>query len=74
MDPQKTTEFRFVEDLNRITFKFENDDPDRNYCNVAGGVVFQLANGIAPFVSYRAVLGYKDQSSQRVTAGARFEF
>jgi len=74
LDPQRKIGFKFAEDLNALTFKFENDRPDRNYFNLGGGLVLQLARGIAPFVNYRALVGYKDQSSHRVTAGLRVEF
>jgi outer membrane autotransporter protein len=74
LDPQRKIRFKFAEDLNSLTFKFENDRPDRNYFNLGGGVVLQLARGIAPFVNYRALVGYRDQSSHRVTAGVRIEF
>jgi uncharacterized protein YhjY with autotransporter beta-barrel domain len=74
LDPQRKIRFKFAEDLNSLTFKFENDRPDRNYFNLGGGLVLQLARGIAPFVNYRALVGYRDQSSHRVTAGVRIEF
>lgn len=74
MDPQRVIGFRFAEDLNEVRFRFQNDHPDRNYFNLGAGVVLQLARGIAPFVNYRALVGYRDQSSHRVTAGLRVEF
>jgi outer membrane autotransporter protein len=74
LDPQRRIDFRFAEDLNGVQFRFQNDRPDRNYFNVGGGLVLQLARGIAPFISYRALLGYRDQSSHRATAGLRIEF
>lgn len=74
LDPQRRIGFRFAEDLNGVAFRFENDKPDRNYFNLGAGVVFQLAHGIAPFINYRALVGYTDHSSHRVTAGVRVEF
>ena len=74
MDPQRKTEFRFVEDAAKVRFRFQNDKPDRDYFEVGAGVVLQLADGIAPFVSFRTLLGYNQYASRQVTAGARFEF
>jgi outer membrane autotransporter protein len=74
LDPQRKTDFSFVEDRNQVRFTFENDKPDRDYFNVGAGVVLQLAHGIAPFVSFRTLLGYNHETSRQVTAGARFEF
>jgi uncharacterized protein YhjY with autotransporter beta-barrel domain len=74
MDPQRKTEFRFVEDAARVRFRFQNDKPDRDYFEVGASVVLQLADGIAPFVSFRTLLGYNQYASRQVTAGARFEF
>jgi uncharacterized protein YhjY with autotransporter beta-barrel domain len=74
LDPQRKTEFRFVEDAAQVRFRFENDEPDRDYFEVGAGVVLQLADGIAPFVSFRTLLGYNQHTSRQVTAGARFEF
>ena len=73
-DPQRVITFRFAEDLNRNTFRFQNDPPDRNYFNLGAGVVLQLARGIAPFINYRALVGYNEQRSHTVTAGVRVEF
>jgi uncharacterized protein YhjY with autotransporter beta-barrel domain len=74
MDPQRVIRFRFVDDLAAVHFRFQNDRPDRNYFNLGAGVVVQLARGITPFLNYRALVGYRDQSSHRVTAGLRMEF
>ncbi len=74
MDRQRKIDFRFAEDANQTRFSFQNDDPDRDYFEVGAGVVLQLANGVAPFVSFRTLLGYNQFASRQVTAGARFEF
>ena len=73
-DNQRTIHFSFVEDLARKKFRFQNDPPDRDYFNAGAGVVFVLPGGFSSFVNYRALLGYKDQSSHTVTAGLRFAF
>ncbi len=73
-DNQRAIHFNFVEDLAQKKFRFQNDPPDRDYFNAGAGVVFVLPGGFSPFVNYRALLGYKDQSSHTVTAGLRFAF
>jgi outer membrane autotransporter protein len=73
-DDQRVIRFTFVEDLAQAKLRFQNDPPDRDYVNVGAGVVFVLARGFSPFVNYRALLGYKDQSSHTVTAGLRVAF
>jgi outer membrane autotransporter protein len=73
-DNQRDIRFRFVEDFQRHTFKFSNDPPDRDHFQVGVGLVALLPGGFSPFVNFRALLGYKDQSSHTVTAGLRFTF
>ena len=74
LDPQRKITFRFRDDLNRTPFRFENEPPDRNYFNLGAGINLQLPHGFSPFVNYRSLVGYKDQSSHIVTAGLRIEF
>lgn len=73
-DPQRRIKFRLAGDPSVGKFAFQNDPPDRNYFNLGAGVALQLARGIAPFINYRALVGYNEQSSHRVTAGLRIEF
>ena len=73
-DDQRTIHFTFVEDLAQKKFRFQNDPPDRDYVNAGAGLVVVLPGGFSPFVNYRALLGYRDQSSHTVTAGLRFAF
>ena len=74
LDDQRSIRFHFVGDADQTQFRFENDPPDRNYFHVGAGLVVALPGGFYPFVNYRALLGYKDQSSHVVTAGLRFAF
>jgi outer membrane lipase/esterase len=74
LDPQRKITFRFRDDLNRTPFRFQNDPPDRNYFNLGAGILAQLPHGFAPFLNYRALVGYKDQLSHTVSAGLRIEF
>jgi outer membrane lipase/esterase len=74
MDRQRRIGFFLANDPSATHFSFQIDPPDRNYFNLGTGVVLQLARGIAPFLNYRALVGYRDQSSHRVTGGVRIEF
>jgi outer membrane autotransporter protein len=73
-DDQRRIKFHFADDLNRNRFRFENDPPDRNYFNLGVGIVAVLPHGFSPFINYRALVGYNEQSSHAVTAGLRVEF
>ena len=74
LDDQRSITFRFREDPLQRRFLFQNDPPDRDYFTLTAGVAMVLARGVAPFVNYRTLLGYRDQRSHTVTAGVRFEF
>ena len=74
LDPQRKIGVSFVDDLNRVPFRFQNDPPDRNYFKLGAGIVLVLPHGFSPFVNYRALVGYQNQSSHIATAGVRIEF
>ena len=73
-DDQRAIHFHFVGDLSRNPFRFQTDPPDRDYFKLGTGLVVVLPNGISPFVNYRALVGYRNESSHTVTAGVRFSF
>ena len=71
---QKSYQFRFAQDASGTVFRYVLDAPDRDYFNVGAGVVLVLPNGLAPFLNYRELLGYRHQTNHTVTAGVRFSF
>jgi|RhiMetdeSRZDD1v2_1073273.scaffolds.fasta_scaffold11694_4 outer membrane autotransporter protein len=73
-DDQRRITFSFVGDSAGTKFAFFNDPPDRDSFNVGGGVVMVLPGGFSPFVNYRALVGYRDQTRHTVTVGLRFAF
>ena len=73
-DPQRTIKFRLAGDPALGKFRFKNDPPDRNYFKLGFGIVAVLPHGISPFLNYRALLGYNNQSSHIVTVGLRVGF
>ncbi|NKB55985.1 MAG: autotransporter domain-containing protein [Alphaproteobacteria bacterium] len=64
----------FAQDTGGATFAVTTDQPDRNYFNIGGSLLFVLPNGWMPFVDFEALASYKDLSRRRVTAGLRAEF
>ena len=73
-DPQRRINFRFVDNPAAGPFSFQNDPPDRNYFDLGVGIVAVLPHELQPFINYRALLGYNNQSSHIVTAGLRVAF
>ena len=73
-DHQRRIKFRFAAAPAAGKFRFENDKPDRNYFELGTGIAMVLPHDLQPFLNYRALVGYKDQSSHIVTAGLRVAF
>lgn len=73
-DPQRRINFKFVGNPGAGPFTFQNDPPDRNYFDLGVGIVAVLPHELQPFINYRALLGYNNQSSHIVTAGLRVAF
>jgi outer membrane lipase/esterase len=55
-------------------FALPTDDPDEDYFEVTLGLSGQLANSIALFVQYSAVVGLEDTSANLITMGVRGTF
>lgn len=72
-DPETTTTSLLL-DPARSAFRVSNDPPDRNSFNVGAGLLLVLPNGWMPYVDYEGLIGYRDASRHRVTAGLRVEF
>ena len=77
-DDIRTTETQFVLDPNPNQTGHQlpvtTDAPDREYANAGFGLAFVLPRGIVPFIDYEALIGYKNFTRHRVTAGLRVEF
>lgn len=66
---------RFLGDTTSgLAFSTVTDSPDRDYFNVGTGISTVLANNVSAFVSYDALLGYKDIESHSFMVGARVTF
>ena len=74
LDDQRSIRFHFVGDADETRFRFQTDRPDRDYFHVGAGLVVALPGNFYPFVNYRALLGYEDETSHVVTAGLRVAF
>ncbi|MDH3445431.1 MAG: autotransporter outer membrane beta-barrel domain-containing protein [Deltaproteobacteria bacterium] len=73
-DHQRRIKFRFAAAPAAGKYRFEKDPPDRNYFELGTGISMVLPHDLQPFLNYRALVGYKDQSSHIVTAGLRVAF
>ena len=71
---RKHWKFRFAQDFAGTPLTFVTDQPDRDYFVVGGGLVMVLPNGMTPFVNYREMLGYQNQTNRVVTLGLRVAF
>lgn len=73
-DDARSTTTSLLLDPARNAFRVTNDRPDRNSFNLGAGLLFVLPNGWMPYVDYEGLVGYRDSSRHRVTAGIRVEF
>ena len=60
--------------VNRLRFRFQTDEPDRNFFNLGIGAVFVLPGGMSAFVNVRELVGYSTRRATNVTAGLRLAF
>jgi outer membrane autotransporter protein len=58
----------------RKTIQYDTDSPDRDFFNLAFGLSATFRGGISAFALYETVLGLRDVTSHRVTAGIRYAF
>jgi outer membrane autotransporter protein len=73
-DDPRSTATSLLLDPARNAFRVTNDRPDRNSFNLGAGLLFVLPNGWMPYVDYEGLVGYRDSSRHRITAGLRVEF
>jgi len=74
LNDQRTVGFQFVDTINRQRFRFQTDEPDRNFFNLGIGAVFVLPGGMSAFVNVRELVGYSTRRATNVTAGLRLAF
>lgn len=73
-DDGRATTTSLLLDPGRNGFVVRNDAPDRNAFNLGAGLLFVLPNGWMPYVDYEGLVGYRDSTRHRVSAGMRVEF
>ena len=73
-DDQRTEDFSFVQDTNAISFQYQDEEPDRDFFELAVGVASVLPNGWMPFVEFRALVGHDYLDSYAGSLGFRVEF
>ncbi len=71
---QRTENFSFVDDSDRVNYQFEDQPPDRDFFEVGAGISTILPNGWQLFAQYRTLLGHDYLDSHVGTLGLRFEF
>ncbi len=57
-----------------VSFRMGIDEPDRDFANVGVASSFVLNSGVAAFVSYQTLLGYRDLTTHAVEIGLRLPF
>jgi outer membrane autotransporter protein len=70
---QRKVEASFVGDARGASFRYETEDPDRDFFLVGGGASIVLARGIQAFAAYRGMVGHSFYDSHAVTVGLRGE-
>lgn len=70
---QRFIEVNFAADPFQRKFRFQNDQPVRNFFNLGLGTVLILPNGLQPFVNFRAMVGNAQYSNYAGTIGIRIE-
>ena len=73
-DDQRNVQFSFAQDSLNRKFLFQTTPPDRDYLNLGLGVSMVLPSGWQPFLNFRDMLAYNDQSRYTVTLGLRIPF
>jgi outer membrane autotransporter protein len=58
----------------QTTIQFDTDSPDQDFFTLAFGLSATFRGGISAFALYETVLGLRDVTSHRVTAGVRYAF
>ena len=63
-----------VNDPFNTFFAIPSDRPDRDFFALGAGLSTVLARGLAAFVSYETILGYRDLTYHEAWAGVRMQF
>ncbi len=71
---QRTENFTFVADTDRVRYQFEDQPPDRDFFELGAGISTILSHGWQLFAQYRTILGHDYNDSHVATLGVRFEF
>jgi outer membrane lipase/esterase len=77
LNDQRQISSQFQEDPTpdeRTTIQFDTDSPDQDFFTLGAGVSATFRGGISAFALYETVLGFRDVTSHRVTAGVRYAF
>lgn len=64
----------FVQDPDGGMFLIQGDKPDSDYYVAAFGLSAQFAGGVAAYLQYNKIFGYKDLDVDNISAGVRLSF
>jgi outer membrane autotransporter protein len=73
LDQQKLA-VSFIDDRRSKKFKYENEDPDRDYYEINAGLVFVMPNDFQVFGNYRTLAEHSRFDSDAFTLGLRYDF
>jgi outer membrane autotransporter protein len=73
LDQQKLT-VSFIDDTQSQKFKYQNEDPDRDYYEINAGLVFVMPNDFQVFGNYRTIAKHSRFDSDAFTLGLRYDF
>ncbi len=73
LDQQKL-DVSFIDDTRSKKFKYQNEEPDRNYYEINAGLVFVMPNGFQAFGNYRTITSNSIYDSDAYTLGLRYNF
>lgn len=71
---QQNFDVSFIDDTRSKKFKYQNENPDRNYYEINAGLVFVMPNGFQAFGNYRTITGNSIYDSDAYTLGLRYNF
>ncbi|MBL4902142.1 MAG: autotransporter outer membrane beta-barrel domain-containing protein [Desulfocapsa sp.] len=72
-DDQRTESFSFAQDINKVSFQYQDEEPDREFFELAAGVSAILPNGWMPYAQFRTIVGHEFLDSYVGTLGIRIE-
>lgn len=74
LNDERSITAKYVNDPFTTFFAIPSDRADRDFFALGAGLSTVLARGLAAFVSYETILGYRDLTYHEFWAGVRMQF